>query len=276
MANWKLRQLNMTELDKRLASAAFMIPFGLFIVWQGGWWLMLGCALVAGLMAYEWAMMSGLHYWWPMALIAALMPVLAGLGQSQILLAGFALGCVIALISALQDRSYTRPAYVAIFGFIYVSLLAIGLIYLRAGDWRGVWAALLVMSFVWASDAGAFFVGRQIGGPKLLASESPNKTWAGAIGAVVASALCGVVASFLLDASVTSWVLMGMAISIVAQIGDMFESGLKRRLGAKDSSSLVPGHGGVLDRVDGLGLVCGAAALAFTFIPGLTRMLGLL
>ena len=145
MANWKPRQLNMTELDKRLASAAFMIPFGLFIVWQGGWWLMLGCALVAGLMAYEWAMMSGLRYWWPMAFVAALMPVLAGLGEPRILLAGFALGYAVALISAVQDKLYRRPASVAIFGFIYVSLLAIGLIYLRAGEWRGVWAALLVI-----------------------------------------------------------------------------------------------------------------------------------
>jgi phosphatidate cytidylyltransferase len=152
--------------------------------------------------------------------------------------------------------------------------MAAGLYLLRDGPWDGRAAALFFMSFVWASDAAAYFTGRGLGGPRLLPSESPNKTWSGALGAVTACGLCGLAAADIEMASFPVWIAAGVAISMVAQMGDLFESGLKRRFKVKDAGTLLPGHGGVLDRVDGLGAVCILGSLALHAFPGLSVALG--
>jgi phosphatidate cytidylyltransferase len=129
----------------------------------------------------------------------------------------------------------------------------------------GLLLAFWAMALVWATDIGAFFAGRAIGGPKLMPAVSPNKTWAGLIGGVLGAGLFAL--------ALTSWglpwplVFATPVLAVVAQGGDLYESWLKRRAGVKDSSNILPGHGGVLDRLDGLVPVAPIAALLVIALP---------
>jgi phosphatidate cytidylyltransferase len=137
----------------------------------------------------------------------------------------------------------------------------VALVWLR-GDVGGARLILWLMATVWATDIGAFFAGRLIGGPKLAPRISPKKTWAGLIGAMASAGLVGIVADFSVPGAPGAAVLAaaGAVMAVVAQAGDLGESWVKRHFGAKDSSALIPGHGGLLDRVDGL--LAAALALA--------------
>ena len=256
------------ELALRVISAAILIPFALFVVWAGGWWLAVGAGLFAAAMGYEWSRMSGHGPGW--LLVAAI----SALNLSVPLLA-VELFCALLIAVALVFAAINfRDPAIAAFGVLYAGGLPFALQLLRAGPWDGQAAALILMAIVWASDSAAYFAGRGFGGPPLTA-DSPNKTWSGAIGAVLACMLCGLIAAGLLSAHSLVWALAGAGVSVTAQLGDLFESQLKRRFGVKDASGLVPGHGGVMDRVDGLGAVCIVAVTVFLALPGLVERLGL-
>ncbi len=144
-------------------------------------------------------------------------------------------------------------------GLAYVSIPCASLIWLRdarleSDAYAGAKLVLFLLLVVWATDIGAYFAGRKIGGPKLAPFISPNKTWAGLGGGIVSAAVVGgFSASFTpYPPSFIACMETGMLLAIIAQGGDLFESWLKRRIGAKDSGDLIPGHGGLLDRVDGL------------------------
>jgi phosphatidate cytidylyltransferase len=258
------------DLGLRLISAAALIPFGLFVVWSGGALLAAACALFAGLMAYEWVRMTASPSMKWVVTLAMLPFVPAAFGA--LLWSAWALIGAALVASLIHPVGHRRGA--ESFGLLYVSGMPLALYFLRMGPWDGAAAALIYMGIVWGSDSAAYFSGRLLKGP-LLHPDSPSKTWSGAIGAVVFSSLCGLLAAHLTQGNQIAWVAMGGLISIIAQLGDLFESSLKRRYGIKDSSGFVPGHGGLLDRVDGLGLVCGVTALAFLFAPALVRVLGL-
>jgi phosphatidate cytidylyltransferase len=150
-------------------------------------------------------------------------------------------------------------------GLIYVAWPAIALLFLRVQP-QGLGLALWTLVVVWSTDIGAYFAGRGIGGPKLSPSISPNKTWAGLGGGVVAALIAGyVLATMLSLPAALLW--LGAPMAVLAQIGDLFESWLKRRAGVKDSGRILPGHGGVLDRLDGLVPV--AVAIALLLMLGL-------
>lgn len=138
-------------------------------------------------------------------------------------------------------------------GLAYVALPCAALVWIRSLDHGGV-LVLTLMLGVWATDIGAYFAGRAIGGPKLAPTISPNKTWAGLAGGVLASAIIiAVCTSFSpYPKSVGSAIVVGLFIAVLGQAGDLFESWMKRRAGVKDSGTLIPGHGGLLDRIDGL------------------------
>jgi phosphatidate cytidylyltransferase len=132
---------------------------------------------------------------------------------------------------------------------------------LRSGE-SGLAAIAVLFAIVWATDTGAYFIGRLIGGPKLWPAISPKKTWAGAVGGLVAGAAVGTGAAMAFGADFTVLTVAVTAVlSISAQAGDLFESWVKRRFGAKDSGRLVPGHGGLMDRVDGLASAAVAAVV---------------
>jgi phosphatidate cytidylyltransferase len=147
-------------------------------------------------------------------------------------------------------------------GLVYAGLPAVALIWLRQQP-DGFALVMWTMGVVWATDIFAYFAGRAIGGPKIWTAISPNKTWAGLIGGMTAAALFSVLFARFADWPQTAlaMALIGALLAIVAQIGDFFESWLKRRAGVKDSGKLLRAHGGVMDRVDGLVPVCIVVAL---------------
>ena len=136
-------------------------------------------------------------------------------------------------------------------GVAYVGLPTIAMLWLRGDQALGFEAVLFVFAIVWGSDIGAFAAGRGIGGPKLWARVSPNKTWAGFFGGLTAGVVAGIIfAQFVAGTSSVVLALTGLVLAFVAQAGDLAESALKRRFGIKDSSAIIPGHGGVMDRAD--------------------------
>lgn len=272
MGDWTPPEQRFSNIGLRLMSAAVLIPLGLSFVWFGGWWLALGCSVFAGAMAWEWSRMSGHPREALLVLPAALVCLSLPLGLVGVTAFLAAAGLAAAALSAPGGM---RNRGIAAAGLVYVTAMAAGLWMLREGPWDGRAATMYFMSFVWASDAGAYFTGRGLGGWRLLPSESPNKTWSGALGAVAICFICGIAAADVEGASMLAWALVGVGISIVSQLGDLFESGLKRRFHVKDSSGLLPGHGGVLDRVDGLGAVAIFAVIALHSVPGLRGALGI-
>lgn len=138
-------------------------------------------------------------------------------------------------------------------GIPYLAAAALALLWLRALEGLGMALVLFLMVTVWATDVAAFLVGRELGGPRLWRDVSPSKTWAGLAGGMLAAGGAGGMVAVGFGAS-SPWLaaLMGVAIAVAGQAGDLFESGLKRRYKVKDSGTLIPGHGGLLDRVDGL------------------------
>lgn len=259
-----------SDLGLRLISAAVMIPFALFVVWQGGILLAIGCAGLALGMGYEWVRMSAsplMKQFLPLAALPVLIVALTSpvLGLVALLFCAALAG---GLHPLLRERTYSAM------GLAYVAGMALAGYLLRAGPWDGAAAALITMGMVWGSDSAAYFTGRTIGGPKLT-PDSPSKTWSGAIGAVIFTSLCGLLAWFIAGGDWLIWMIVGVLISIFAQMGDLVESRIKRRYGVKDASALIPGHGGVLDRVDGLGIVFVFMTLALYAMPFLRVQLGL-
>ena len=272
MGDWTPRELRFSNLGLRLISSAILIPLGLAAVWSGGWALALACAVTAGVMAWEWGHISGYPQPFGLVAFAALTCLSLPLGIPALAVGILAAGAAFAMVGAKGAWNHRGSA---VFGLLYVTILPVSLWLLREGPWEGREAALYFMSFVWASDAAAYFTGRGLGGPRLLPKESPNKTWSGAIGAVVACLVCGIAAADIEQVPFINWIIAGAMISVVAQVGDLFESSLKRRFRVKDSGTILPGHGGVMDRVDGLGAVAFVATLLFHTVPNLPEMLGL-
>jgi phosphatidate cytidylyltransferase len=132
---------------------------------------------------------------------------------------------------------------------------------LRADEALGLTAVFFVFAVVWAADSAAYFAGRAIGGPRLAPAVSPNKTWAGLAGAVLAATIAGLVVAVVAGLPGLAIALLSAALAVTEQAGDLFESAAKRASGTKDTGSLIPGHGGVLDRVDGLIVAVSVAAL---------------
>ncbi len=249
-----------------------MIPLALWIVWLGGWPLTIACALAALILGAEWSIMAKMQRHLILA-IAAATPVIVFMAMG--LRPALAALWIAAILAALLQHALSDRPLQAILGTLYAGALPLGLLALREGNWNGQAAALMLMGMVWASDSGAFFAGRYFGGPLLSPKDSPNKTWSGALGAIAATSLCGPIAAYIVDVPVWRWVVFAAALSIVCQYGDMIESRVKREFGTKDASSFLPGHGGLMDRVDGLGAVAIVSASLFIIFPQLAEFMGL-
>ncbi len=155
-----------------------------------------------------------------------------------------------------------------VLGVLYAGVLLVAPILLRRGAALGFVAILVVFAIVWATDIAAYFAGRAIGGPKLWPAVSPKKTWSGAIGGTLGGVAAGLLVVKLSGLAVSPMlVLVAIGLSVVAQAGDLLESAVKRHFGAKDASQLIPGHGGLMDRLDGF-LTAAAAAVMVGLIRG--------
>lgn len=262
------------ELQLRIYSAIVMVIVVLAATWAGGMAFRFLAAGIGLLVYYEWSKMTRLAEtslrsntfgWFSMALVSLNMLF----GSADFTVPLFAGLVITAAIPALLRRmSWWHPG-----GLFYSGLSMISLAAIRGDDSLGLIAMLFVFVVVWATDILAYFVGRAIGGPKLAPRISPGKTWSGAMGGTLAGVVGGYLVVMAHFQDVCLWtVAVALALSIASQIGDLFESFIKRRFGVKDSSNLIPGHGGVMDRVDGLVFACFAAFfLAIGFSAGASQ-----
>ena len=261
------------DLGPRVLSAFALIPLALGAAAAGGPWLAgaAGAAVVA--MAWEWASMSEPKSPYPafwFALAGALGAVmLASLGRP---IAGLLWVSLVGVASAIRRRNAGPAQLIETFaGPLYIAAPCVAFLWVRAYPSFGLVAAIGLFAVIWAADAAAYFTGRLVGGPKLLPSLSGNKTVSGLIGALIAGAAAGWAYAALVGAGGGAGALAGFVLAAIGMVGDLFESMLKRRFGVKDASQLIPGHGGVLDRLDGLMAATLTAALALALWPDLAR-----
>lgn len=259
------------EMGLRIASAVVLIPFGLLVVWQGGVVLALACAAFAALMGREWARMAGLNWPVSLAVLCAIPVLVAGLAPEP--WHWQALGAV-ALVGFGINATGLKPAAVAAFGTLYCATPPLAMWLLREGP-EGLLFTLIAMVFVWVTDIAAFFGGRTFAGPLLSPKESPNKRWSGAVAAFAVTVLCGAALALACGWPLLPWCVAALSLSVAAQLGDLLESRFKRSFGVKDAGGIIPGHGGLLDRVDGLGAAMCYALLVLTVAPEALILLGL-
>jgi phosphatidate cytidylyltransferase len=242
-----------SDLGVRSLSAALLIPAVLLDIWYGGVWFEIFMAFLGLLMAHEWTNIVHQRSSTQFALHAAAVLCAAFLpreiGPLSSLAVIFALTAIGLVANAFRDRDKTIFAYV---GIPYVALPVLALVLLRNHQMWGVHAIMWLMLVVWATDTFAYFSGRMFGGPKLAPKLSPKKTWAGLLGGMAGAAAISSAYAYALLPGWLALAIVAAALAVVAQVGDIFESALKRRYDVKDSGTLIPGHGGVLDRVDGL------------------------
>jgi len=256
---------NSRNLLMRVVVAAVLIPLAVAIAYAGGWlWTALVTAAAIGLFV-EWLAVVGLAGALSLAIRGGVALALGGIcfavGRIDAALIVLAIGLV-AIASTAPDRRSWAAA-----GFCYAAAAEIASVLLRLDPVKGFAALMFVLIIVWVTDSGGYFAGRGIGGPKLWPSVSPKKTWAGAVGGFAASlaVACGFAA---FDLGRTVPLLISAAIlSVASQLGDLFESAVKRRFGVKDSSHIIPGHGGLMDRLDGFVAAVVLAAI-FGFLRG--------
>ncbi|MBM3586354.1 MAG: phosphatidate cytidylyltransferase [Alphaproteobacteria bacterium] len=254
------------DLGLRGASAAVLIPIAVFGIWSGGvlWDVLVGVAVV--LLTWEWARFCGLSIWrWPSVLMPAVslcVMLLAAFGPPLAALGLLAAGTLILFL--LQRRGDIWPAA----GLFYIGLAGFSLVLLRGEDHAGLLNTLFMVLIIWASDTGAYIAGRALGGLKLAPAISPGKTWSGAAGGLLAATLIGAgTAELLAPGGASRAAAIAAILGVMSQAGDLLESAIKRRFGVKDSSALIPGHGGVFDRLDGV-MAAAPMATALALLAG--------
>jgi phosphatidate cytidylyltransferase len=261
------KSFNWTNLGLRTASAAVLIPAVVTAVFIDLHWPYLVLVSVSvAMLAIEWGGMSAPRA--PVRLAAAVTAAvlicvfLAYQNRFEWAWLAMAAG---AAASALVARGIAERPADAAYGVFYIAPAAICLIWLRSTN-QGEWWTLMLLLVTWSADIGAFAVGSVLKGPKLWPRFSPNKTWSGFVGGLVCASLVGVLIATpikldidvppayrpLFELNVGAAALIGLAVGLATMAGDLWESALKRRFGVKDSGDLIPGHGGLLDRVDGL------------------------
>ena len=247
------------NLLMRALAAAVLAPIAIAIAYTGGWlWALLVTLATVGLYL-EWLLIVGLAREWRATAPAVAALAVAGMclmaGRLDIALVVLGIGLVGVAALSPERRNWSAT------GFLYAAAAEIASVMVRLHPDHGFAALFFVLLVVWAADIGGYFAGRAIGGPKLWERVSPKKTWAGAIGGLFLSlAVAGGFAAF--GAGKTGPLLaLGAILSVISQLGDLFESAVKRRFGVKDSSHVIPGHGGLLDRLDGFVAAVVAAAI---------------
>ena len=252
------------NLVTRVLAALVLAPVAIAIAYAGGGlWTALATLAAIGLYV-EWLAIAGV-----VQQSRVVVPGVAALAASGLSLAsGRIEAALVVLAAGLAAVALLTPQrrIWTVAGFLYAAAAQTASVLVRLDQGYGFIALMLILLVVWASDIGGYFAGRGIGGPKLWPQVSPNKTWAGAIGGFAASLVIAAGFAAAGFGKTGPLLLASAALSIASQLGDLFESAVKRRFGVKDSGNLIPGHGGLLDRLDGL-----VAALVLAAIFGLLR-----
>jgi phosphatidate cytidylyltransferase len=249
----------------RVVAALVLAPLAIAIAYAGGWlWAALVTLAAIGLYV-EWLTIVGAARQTRVVASGGVALALSGFclasGRIDASLVVVALGLFGVALLSPERRGWTAT------GFVYAAAAEIASVLVRFDQSEGFAALILILLVVWVTDIGGYFAGRSIGGPKLWSRVSPKKTWAGAVGGFAASLVIALgFAAFSLGKT-GPLLLLGAALSIVSQLGDLFESAVKRRFGVKDSSHIIPGHGGLLDRLDGFVAAVVLAAI-FGFLRG--------
>lgn len=276
----------MGELPKRVATGMVLVGVAVAALWLGG---LAFAALASAAVLVMWAEWAAMHR---LALLVRRVGLVVLGGTMLLAMLGDWISALLLLAAAagigglfffqmrqpmvdVTGHSGLQSGRLGLdrrflIGVLYCGLPGIALIGLRAAPW-GFFATLFVMAVVWGADIAAYFTGRAVGGPKLAPAISPNKTWSGATGALVGALLVAAAMAVIWPgygnfAGVGRLVVLALPLAILSILGDLYESWLKRRAGVKDSGTLLPGHGGVMDRLDGLvpAAVAGAGAFAGT------------
>ncbi|WP_424926710.1 phosphatidate cytidylyltransferase [Amaricoccus tamworthensis] len=241
-----------SDLGLRLGSAVVLALGGAFVIWLGGPVFVLATAVVLALMLWEYVrMISGDRSIFNLPLL------LSGLGGiAWVLLAGsgwtyVGLMCLVAGALAAGLVAGRRFEWLA-GGVLYLGIAAGTAVILLNLPTQGMETVILLILVVISADVGAYFTGRSVGGKKLWPAVSPGKTWSGAFGGLAAAAVVGAVFAAAVGWSVPWAIVVSLLVAVGSQCGDLLESAVKRQSGVKDSSNVIPGHGGVLDRFDGI------------------------
>ena len=257
-----------SELTLRILSAAVILPLAISAIWLGGWAFAIMVLLIAAAMSWE---LSRLCQAAPglTIIVSVTFLLTSGLAIYGAFLESIAIaGVGMAVVALLSRISRSEAPFILTAGIVYISAALLSVVWLRVSESGGLGLFFWMMAVVVVTDVGAYFAGRGIGGPKLAPRISPAKTWSGLLGGVLCAALAGAVTVAVRDGDnfVQVMAIAGI-LAVVAQIGDLVESGVKRHVGVKDSGNLIPGHGGVLDRMDGFLTVAPVTAL-MTWIAG--------
>jgi phosphatidate cytidylyltransferase len=253
------------NLVMRVIAALILAPLAIAIAYAGGWlWVLLVTLAVIGLYV-EWLTIIGLAREMPVVVSGIAALAAAGLclaiGRIDAAFVVLAIGLAAVALLTRELRIWTAA------GFFYAAAAEMASVLVRLDSVKGFVALIFIRLIVWVTDIAGYFAGRGIGGPKLWPRVSPKKTWAGAVGGFAASlAVAFGFAAFDLGKT-GALLLLGAVLSVVSQFGDLFESAVKRRFGVKDSSHIIPGHGGLLDRLDGFVAAIIVAAI-FGFLRG--------
>lgn len=250
------------NLLMRVLAAVVLAPIAIAIAWAGGWaWALLVTLATIGLYL-EWLMIVGLLREWRAAVPGVAALAVAGIflmaARPAVALIVLGVGLVGVTLLSPHHRRWAAG------GFLYAAAAEVASVVVRENPMSGFAALFFVLLVVWAADIGGYFAGRGIGGPKLWPRVSPKKTWAGAVGGFASS--LGVAVLFAAAGVGKTLPLLALAafLSVISQLGDLFESAVKRHFGVKDSSQIIPGHGGLMDRLDGfVAAVVTAAILGF-------------
>lgn len=250
----------------RSLSSIFLIPLPILGIYFGGISLVLLTIILCVLMSKEWPKLSEVEG------ISALY-LLGGL-NSIIILCSYFFGGFFAFITLIisclilyifLSRHLKKQKLMHILGLLYISIFGVSFIYLR--ETEGMSAAFWVLGIVCGMDIGGYVFGCTLKGPKLMPKISPKKTWSGLIGGILLACISGIIYAYFMNENKYLGVLiLSITLALFSQVGDLFESFLKRRVGIKDSGSLIPGHGGILDRLDSWVFAYPLAVLLFYFI----------
>jgi phosphatidate cytidylyltransferase len=255
-------------LKLRALSALVLAPPALAAVWYGGYAFAALTALAAAIMCWEWQHIVARRFdrsGQVSAVICAAACLIAVTTPHLAVIAVVVAAVASAILTQRTDGTPV-PRLWAAAGCLYAGLPSVALVWLRCGAGAGRSVLLWLLLLVWATDIGAYAAGRMIGGPLLAPAISPKKTWAGLLGGMASAAAVGAGIAIIVGvAAPVALAIVSGLLAVVAQAGDLLESWVKRRWGVKDASNIIPGHGGVLDRVDGV-LTVALVVAAVTWI----------